>query len=134
MFALGIVLACISIISLLFTYFYFKNHSKNKSTKTPGFRIICGCLIILLIGGAFLTYKGAQAEDFKRWAKNVQSNYSGGLERKITIINQDGEILKTYEGKMDIEETDGDKIVFIIEGKKHIIYNSIFNTILVEEK
>jgi len=125
-------LLILSIATFIVAYVLYRRSFRNKNFKGI-FNLICVFAVVILIGGSFLTYKGLQAEDFKRWMKNFESNYSGGLERRITVVNKDGEVIKEYTGKMDIEETTGDKIVFIIDGKKYIIYNSIFNTVFVEE-
>lgn len=37
----------------------------------------------------------------------------------------DGNLLKTYEGKCDIEENDSNKVLFDIDGKRVIIYNAV---------
>lgn len=65
----------------------------------------------------------------KRAVKDVQSNLMG-LERKIEVYSYDGKLIKTYEGKMDIEANEN-KVKFDLDGKRHIIYNAV---VIVEEK
>lgn len=89
--------------------------------------------VLMAILGIFLIVKGVNSESFKRWTKDIESEYNGGLYRTIQVVNKDGDIIKEYKGKMDIQENSGEKLVFVMDGKKYIIYNSVFNTVFVEE-
>lgn len=97
--------------------------------------VISFTMVIILAGsGIFSIVKGVNSESFKRWTKDIESEYNGGLYRVIQVVNSNGEVIKEYKGKMDIQENSGDKLVFVMDGKKYIIYNNnIFNTIFVEE-
>ncbi len=71
-------------------------------------------------------------ESFQRSVKTFTSEYTGGLERKVEVYSSTGQLLKTYEGKLDIETNEyGNKVLFDIGGKRTIIYNA---TVIVEEK
>lgn len=71
-------------------------------------------------------------ESTKRSIKDTQSEWTGGLNRKVTVYGKDGSVLKTYEGKLDIEDTEaGNKVKFDLNGKRVILYNA---TVIVEEK
>jgi len=71
-------------------------------------------------------------ESFQRSVKTFTSEYTGGLERKIEVYSSSGQLLKSYEGKLDIEANEyGNKVLFDIDGKRTIIYNA---TVIVEEK
>lgn len=59
----------------------------------------------------------------QRELKTLQSNWSGGLERIVTVYNYDGSVLATYEGKIDIQSSEGGKVLFDYEGKRVIYYN-----------
>ena len=61
---------------------------------------------------------------FNRKIKDTTSDFGGGLNRTITIYDYNGNIIKTYEGKCDIEESEN-KVLFDINGKRTIIYNAI---------
>lgn len=97
--------------------------------------VILFIMVIILTGsGIFSIVKGVNSESSKRWRKDMESEYSGGLYRVIQVVNSNGEVIKEYKGKMDIQENSGDKLIFVMNGKKYIIYNNnIFNTIFVEE-
>ena len=90
-------------------------------------KIIFTLLTILII----TTLTGC-GESFQRSVKTFTSEYTGGLERKVEVYSSSGQLLKTYEGKLDIETNEyGNKVLFDIEGKRTIIYNA---TVIVEEK
>ncbi len=72
------------------------------------------------------------SESFQRSVKTFKSEYAGGLERRVEVYSASGELLKTYEGKLDIEANEyGNKVLFDMNGKRTILYNA---TIIVEEK
>lgn len=89
-------------------------------------KIIVGVLTIGII--FFLCGCG---ESWERTKKDWDSNYNGGLKRSISVYSYDGNLLKTYEGKCDIEENDSNKVLFDIDGKRVIIYNAV---VIAEEK
>lgn len=83
--------------------------------------------VILLISTLF-----GCGESFQRSVKTFRSEYTGGLERKVEVYSSSGQLLRTYEGKLDIEANEyGNKVLFDIDGKRVIIYNA---TVIVEEK
>lgn len=88
--------------------------------------------VIVCIASVFTAIN--HTEGGKRWKKDLQSEFDGGLQRTITIYNQDGEILKSYEGKMDIQSNEGNKIAFVMDSVKYIIYKGDFDTVIVEEQ
>ena len=135
MFVLGIFILIAALVAVIYAsysiYCSKKYHEKYLAEITISIIIAVACIV----GGSLMVYKGTQAESFKRWQKDLESSYSGGLERTITVVNYNNEVIKTYEGKMDIQTNTGDKIVFVMDGKKYIIYNSdTFNTVFVEER
>lgn len=85
-----------------------------------------------IIGAIGLGLVGC-SEGFNRRVKEFQSNYSGGLDRVLTIYSENGEVLAKYEGKFDIEHS-GDKIKFMQDGKMRNIYLGNSATVIVEEK
>ncbi len=86
-------------------------------------------LSVFILGIATLSGCG---ESFQRSVKTFTSEYTGGLERKVEVYSSTGQLLKTYEGKLDIETNEyGNKVLFDIGGKRTIIYNA---TVIVEEK
>ena len=59
----------------------------------------------------------------ERMGKDIQSDIGGGLNRVVTVYNADGEVLKTYEGKIDLETTEGGIVKFDLNGQRIMYYN-----------
>jgi len=76
--------------------------------------------LVLLIGGCAST---------SRWMKDVSSEYGGGLNRTVTVYDMQGEPIREYTGKIDVEANEG-KVLFDLNGKRTIIYNA---TVIVQE-
>lgn len=89
-------------------------------------KIIVG---VLTIGIIFLLCGCGESRERKK--KDWNSEYNGGLERTISVYSYEGNLLKTYKGKCDIEENESNKILFDIDGKRVIIYNAV---VIAEEK
>lgn len=92
-----------------------------------GIKILMGVMLIII-----LTLSMTGCAGLTRMGKSIGSDLTGGLNRVVTVYDQNGNVLQTYEGKIDIEDTDyGNKILFDLNGKRVVIYNS---SVIVEEK
>lgn len=92
-----------------------------------GIKILMGVMLIIV-----LTFSMTGCAGLTRMGKSIGSDLTGGLDRVVTVYDQNGNVIQTYEGKIDIEDTDyGNKILFDLNGKRTVIYNSI---VIVEEK
>jgi hypothetical protein len=94
-----------------------------KVTTVAGiasFVIVFGCIAWYLTG----------TESGKRTVKSFQSDIGHGIERTVYVYDREGDLIKKYEGKFDIETNDN-KVLFDINGKRVIIYNA---TVIAEEK
>lgn len=92
-----------------------------------GIKILMGIMLIIV-----LTLSMTGCAGLTRTCKSIGSDLTGGLDRVVTVYDQNGNVLQTYEGKIDIEDTDyGNKILFDLNGKRIVIYNS---SVIVEEK
>lgn len=88
-------------------------------------------VLITITVVSILAFTGC-TESTKRSIKDTKSEWTGGLNRKVTVYANDGTVIQTYEGKLDIEDTEaGNKIKFDLNGKRVILYNA---TVIVEEK
>jgi uncharacterized lipoprotein len=87
----------------------------------------------LLLTVSLVTILSGCGETWERTKKDLTSEYGGGLERVVEVINIDGEVIKRYEGKFDVQ-ADEHKVKFIKDGKVVIIYRSATDIIVVEEK
>jgi len=61
-------------------------------------------------------------ESCQRQMKTTQSEWMGGLKRKCVVYAFDGTVLRTYEGRYDIEDVEG-LLSFDLDGKRHLIWN-----------
>ena len=87
---------------------------------------------IIAISAAFIiltaTLTGCSSE-LSRDLKTIESNFSGGLNRTVTVYDNHGNVIKEYSGKIDVE-TNENKVLFDLNGKRTIIYNA---TVIVQE-
>ena len=87
-----------------------------------GWKTILVTAIILAIAIAI----GAccyNSQAFKRMGKDIKSDLGGGLDRTVTVYTADGEVLKTYKGKIDLETTEGGIVKFDLNGQRIMYYN-----------
>ena len=119
------VLAIFSIaIGIICSYNFFITKRKNLS--------ILSCIIAVI--SALILYFGfnwyyTQTESGKRELVDQQSEINGGLDRTINIYTADGELLATYNGKIDIENKDGGYLLFDFKGKRYTYYNCFVESI-----
>ena len=100
-----------------------------KKARVPS--IIAGVIIIAAAWAVGAWYYTG-TESGKRAIKTQQSNFGGGIERRITVFDVEGDVIAKYEGRFDIEYDD-DRILFDDEeGFRHIIYYPTGNVIVDE--
>ena len=89
-------------------------------------------IIIALWGVGFWYYNNT--ESGKRAIKTQESDFNGGIKRKVTVYDVEGDVIVEYQGKFDVEYDD-DRILFDDEeGLRHIIYYPTGNVIVDEVK
>ena len=71
----------------------------------------------------------AGCSSWNRAVVDMQSDFGGGLNRTINVYTANGDLLATYTGKIDIEETEGGYVKFDFDGKRYIYYNCFVETI-----
>ena len=96
--------------------------------KAKKIGLIVGAVVIailVLIGVMFFMRSSTQ-----RSIKDIQSEYTGGLNRIVNVYSYDGKKIATYEGKIDVAEqhTDG-TVKFQLKGKRYIYYNAVAEVI-----
>jgi hypothetical protein len=65
-------------------------------------------------------------ESQQRNLKSIQSNWTGGLNRKVEVYDYNGGLIKSWEGKFDVKETDRNSVYFDdADGKRVIISGGI---------
>ncbi|MGN0456471.1 MAG: hypothetical protein ACI4F2_06410 [Acutalibacteraceae bacterium] len=109
---------------------YVMNYEERNETemqKKRTFVIVILTAIIIILSLAL-----TGCESCSRSLKSAQSDLNGGIDRVITVYDNTGNVLKTYEGKTDIEDGEySGKVLFDLNGKRIIIYNAI---VIAEEK
>lgn len=84
-------------------------------------------LIICILFGMIWYYNNTASG--QRALIDERSNLNNGIERVINIYTADGNIIATYEGKIDIDMNDGGYVKFDFDGNRYIYYNCFIETI-----
>ena len=80
---------------------------------------------LLLSVLAIVTVCGlAGCSSFSRNVKSAVSDYSGGLNRTVTLYDNTGNEIKSWHGKIDLESND-QEVFFDLNGKRVIIQGGI---------
>lgn len=88
-------------------------------------------LVVLLVSVVLLVGVTAGCESLDRVGKDIGSSVSG-LNRTLYVYDQNGDLVKEYKGKFDIEVNEyGNKVKFDLNGKRVLIYNM---QVIVEEE
>ena len=103
-----------------------------------GAAMICAIVGLILavafIGGAIFYLN---TESGKRAVKDMQSELGNGIRRTVQVYDINGELIKEYEGKFDVETGNAETAPYIVfddeNGKRHIVYYTT-GTILIDEK
>ena len=67
-------------------------------------------------------------ESWGRFTKDLSSEFGGGLNRKVTAYDYNGNVLYEYTGEIDIEMSETKVLFDTKEGKRVILYNAIVVT------
>ena len=82
--------------------------------------IVCLISCLLFVGGC---------ASCSRDLKSCSSDINNGLYRTINVYSLDGELIATYEGKIDIDNNANGSIMFDLDGKRYVYYNAIIEVI-----
>ena len=63
-------------------------------------------------------------EGWKREMKSIGSDWTGGLNRTVTVYDYNGEPIKSWTGRFDVSENTNE-VWFDIDGKRVIITGGI---------
>ena len=92
---------------------------------------VSAALVVFALIGLLFYYNNTASG--KRAYKTQESNFNYGIERTVEVYDATGNLLKTYNGKFDIDYDDN-RIIFDDEnGKRHVIYYPT-GTVIVDEK
>ena len=82
-------------------------------------------LALTLVAIASLTMIGC-SESQQRELKSIRSDWTGGLNRTITVYDYNGQKIKSWSGRFDVKETDRNSVYFdTADGKRVIISGGI---------
>jgi predicted small secreted protein len=88
-------------------------------------------IVLFYLVAALVMTSLTGCESLKRTGKDISSEF-GGLNRTVEVYSQDGKLIKTYDGNLDIKTNEyGNKVLFDLNGKRVIINNAI---VVTEEK
>ena len=126
---IGLSLLTIVIISCVIA---LNNETKKKDKKSISIGVTLAGLLIIIGSWAIGIWYYQGTEAGKRALKTQESNFNGGIKRRVTVYDVEGDMIAEYEGKFDIEYDD-DRILFDDEqGLRHIIYYPTGNVIIDE--
>lgn len=77
-------------------------------------------IVIIIIGIGFLFPSST-----RRNIKSMVSDYTGGLNRTITLYDYNGNKIKSWTGKFDVDDNESRVFFDDEDGKRVIIYNGI---------
>lgn len=86
-------------------------------------KVLAGILSVLMI----LSFAGCAS--LERWGKDVNSDFTGGLNRVVNIYSLDGKKIASYEGKFDVDINDSGRVKFDLNGKRYLYSNAIVEVI-----
>lgn len=71
-------------------------------------------------------------ESQQREIKSITSNWTGGLNRTVTVYDYNGQKIKSWSGQFDVKETNRNSVYFDMEDGKRVIVSG--GIIINEEK
>lgn len=102
----------------------------TRPRRTAGIAAVLAIIVVLVAIG--LSRHNGNTAAGARVYKDYQSNLSNGVERKLSIVANDGSIVFEHEGKFDVEMND-DYVVYDENGLRTIIYKSYTTSIIIIE-
>lgn len=90
---------------------------RNKSSKLT---VVGFIAVVAIIAGVVLSSQTA-----RRWFKDIASDYTGGLNRTVTVYDYNGNKIESYSGKFDVEYKSDGTVKFDIDGKRTTITGGI---------
>lgn len=125
-----IVGAICIIIGLALAIYYAKEQEAGAAVASLLVGIISGGLFI----GSAIFY--LNTESGKRAIKDMESEMNNGIRRTVSIYDVNGELIKEYKGKFDVDTGNSETAPYIVfddeNGKRHIVYYTT-GTILIDE-
>ena len=89
----------------------------NEIVEKLKYIVMIALLIVMCTG----------CESWERTKKSWSSEMNG-LNRVVNVYSYNGELIATYEGKIDLEENEN-KVLFDLNGKRYVYYNAFVEVI-----
>lgn len=86
-------------------------------------------LCAVLAAGIMMSISLTGCSSCSRGLVDLKSDLAGGLHRVVRVYTATGDLIAEYEGKIDLEVTDGGRVKFDFDGKRYIYYNCLIETI-----
>lgn len=83
-------------------------------------------VILLVMLAVLMTGRGS----LQRFFGDLGSDIKGGVDRKATLYSNDGKVIQTWEGRIDLSGNSRETYM-LMDGKRTIIHGGIM---VVEEK
>ena len=87
-------------------------------------RVIC---IVVVLAAILMMLSGCAG--WQRTKKSFASDISGGLHRTLTVYDYNGNEIRSWTGKIDVDNME-DRTVFDMDGKRTVIRGGI---IIIQE-
>ena len=84
-------------------------------------------IIIVIIAIVFLIF--GRTASCQRSCVSMKSNIAGGLNRTVNVYTANGDLIASYEGKIDLDANDGGYVLFDFNGKRYAYYNCFVESI-----
>lgn len=132
MFIAGLVVGAVALIAVA-TFIGATISAKRSGDSLVPPLVVGGIITALMTGVAILLIVlSFTTEAGKRQWKSWTSNTDGGLNRVVTVYGMNGQEIKKYSGKFDVDH-DENRVIFDDEnGMRHIIYYPT-GTVTVDE-
>ena len=89
--------------------------------------LLCLLIIVGIFFGMRWYYNNTASG--QRAFVDQRSDLSNGMDRVINVYTANGDLIATYEGRIDIDVNDGGYLKFDFEGKRYIYYNCFIESI-----
>ena len=96
---------------------------RQQRAKIKRKRTISGIIMLVIIVAVIALFLNTAS--FKRYFKSIRSDFSGGLNRTVTVYDYNGQVIKQYDGKFDIQENDTKVFFDMDDGRRINIYNAV---------
>lgn len=85
-------------------------------------------LLAILLAAVLIIGLMTGCASLNRMGTDIKSEFGNGLERVINIYTANGDLIASYEGKIDIGSQNS-YVKFDFKGKRYIYYNCFVETI-----